>query len=114
MDLRASIIAFSSINSGDNGGNWDIRTDCIGAPTEVTLESFSATRYENGEILLEWRTGFEVDNLGFNIYREDAGRQIRINKSIVAGSALVTGANVRLTAGWSYRWLDKSAGDKHG
>jgi hypothetical protein len=108
----ASIIAFSSTNSGNNGGNWDIRTNCIGAPTEVTLESFTATSSEEGLVLLQWHTGFEVRNLGFNVYREEGGKQVRINPSMLAGSALVTGLNTALTAGRSYSWLDKTPGDK--
>jgi hypothetical protein len=36
--------------------------------TRITLQGFEAHRTEEG-ILLQWRTGYEVDNLGFHIYR---------------------------------------------
>lgn len=76
-------------------------------PTEVNLVSFNATRYEGG-VVLEWQTGHEVRNLGFNIYREQAGNQIRVTPSLVAGSALLVGSTTRLTAGQSYSWFDTS------
>ena len=42
------------------------------AVTEVRLTSFTAARYDSG-VLLQWRTGYEIDNLGFNVYREING-----------------------------------------
>jgi hypothetical protein len=78
----------------------------ITSPTAVTLQSVKATAQDGG-VLLEWRTGFEVSNLGFHIYREDNGRRVRVTASSpVAGSALLAGAQTRLTAGNSYRWWD--------
>jgi hypothetical protein len=80
------------------------------APTRVDFNSFNATPSDGG-VLLHWRTGFEVDNLGFNVYRERNGRRTRINPQIIAGSALMARATLR--AGHSYAWLDKtdSGGD---
>ena len=37
--------------------------------TAVQLSSFAATKSKDG-VLLEWQTGYEVDNLGFHVYRE--------------------------------------------
>src|SRR5437588_4622814 len=34
-------------------------------------------------VLIEWRTSFELDNLGFNIYRDENGARILVNPSIV-------------------------------
>jgi CSLREA domain-containing protein len=78
------------------------------APTAVEFAGMSASRYDGGT-LLEWRTGFEVSNLGFNLYREVNGKRSRLNRSIVAGSALLTGPATALTAGHSYKWVDDSA-----
>lgn len=74
-------------------------------PTAVELASFNATQIDKG-VWLEWQTGYEVDNLGFNIYREVAGKRTRITRQLVAGSALLAGAKTALTAGASYGWLD--------
>jgi hypothetical protein len=76
-------------------------------PTAAKLASFNATAADDG-VLFSWRTGFEASNLGFNIYREEAGRRTRINPEMIAGSALMTGAS--LMAGRSYAWLDRSQG----
>ena len=45
--------------------------DCS-VPTKVKFETMSVTGYDNGAYI-EWRNGNEVDNLGFNIYREEDG-----------------------------------------
>ncbi|HEX8684936.1 MAG TPA: hypothetical protein VF654_00505, partial [Pyrinomonadaceae bacterium] len=79
------------------------------ALTKARLAGLKATRYGAGT-LLEWKTGFEVDNLGFNVYRETAGRRVLLNPSLVAGSALVAGPNVAMTAGNSYSWADPAGG----
>ena len=60
------------------------------APTVVKLTSFKATRYPEGT-LLEWKTGYEVDNLGFHVYREENGQLVRLTPEPVAGSALLAG-----------------------
>jgi Peptidase family C25/Concanavalin A-like lectin/glucanases superfamily len=76
------------------------------SPTAVTLASFTATGFDDGRILLRWQTGFEADNLGFNIYREESGRHTLINPSLIAGSALIAGTRTVLSAGQSYVWAD--------
>ena len=81
------------------------------APTAVEFAGMSASSYD-GATLIQWRTGFEVSNLGFNLYRDLNGNRSRINPSIIAGSALLTGPATALSAGHSYRWVDDSA-DAH-
>lgn len=73
--------------------------------TLVELISFTATNY-SGLVQLEWKTGYEIDNLGFRIYREDSGGLTRITPSMVAGSALLARDHVALTSGRSYVWQD--------
>ncbi|HKP86533.1 MAG TPA: signal peptidase I [Blastocatellia bacterium] len=80
------------------------------SPTAVELISFNALSDETGKVLLQWKTGYEADNLGFNIYREVAGRRVRVNSSPIAGSALLVGQKTALTAGLSYAWVDSHAG----
>jgi hypothetical protein len=75
-------------------------------PTACKLESFTASRSEDG-VVLEWRTGFEVDNIGFNIYKEDqSGKLARLTPHLVAGSGLMVRRGTALTAGFSYSWSD--------
>lgn len=79
------------------------------ALTESRLSEFKATQYDAGTVL-NWKTGFEVDNLGFNLYREVGGRRTLVNSSLIAGSALVAGPKVAMTAGNSYSWTDYVGG----
>jgi Peptidase family C25 len=82
------------------------------APTDIALKGFTveglaaSPSAPQGGVLLRWQTGFEVANLGFNLYRDDAGRRTRINPNLVAGSAFFVGANTVLGAGRSYVWRD--------
>ena len=73
--------------------------------TAVELHTFTATEYADG-ILLQWRTGWEVDNLGFHVYREAVGRRLRLTPALIAGSALMVGGGTELTAGRAYTWGD--------
>lgn len=75
-------------------------------PTLVRLRSFAAEE-EGGAVRLRWETGFEAENLGFYLYREQRGIRTRITPSLVAGSAFLAGQGTALTAGQSYNWLDR-------
>src|SRR5262249_274457 len=55
---RAQIVAFKSLS-----------------PTAVEFANLKAMR-NDGRVLLEWQTGYEINNLGFNIYRETDGKLI--------------------------------------
>ncbi len=56
------------------------------ATTAVELVSFTATGLD-GEVLLEWETGSELDNLGFHLYRSltEEGPYERITASVIPG-----------------------------
>jgi len=83
-----------------------------GAPTDVALNWFTADAYSatpnspNGGALLRWQSGLEVANLGFNIYRDQAGERVRVTPDMIAGSAFFVGARTVLSAGRSYVWRD--------
>src|SRR2546423_7802502 len=51
------------------------------------LSDISVTAGPQG-VLLSWRTTSEVDNLGFNIYRERNGIRELVNLGIIPGSLL--------------------------
>ncbi|HEY5884796.1 MAG TPA: C25 family cysteine peptidase, partial [Pyrinomonadaceae bacterium] len=96
MDLNAT--------GSDDGLSIDDFSLEIAGTTAVKLAGFNAL-YEGNGVVLNWRTGFEVNNLGFNVYREGPAR-IRLNRSIIAGSALITAPGAAMTAGNSYSWFD--------
>jgi CSLREA domain-containing protein len=106
-----------SVNAGANTftalgiqsfSDWTVAEPA--APTAVKLTGFSATRFENGEVQINWQSGYEAHNLGYNVYREQNGKRVALTPSLVAGSALMAGAQTKLTAGLSYSWIDDDGG----
>lgn len=82
------------------------------SPTEARLASFKATSYDDGKVYLQWQTGYEVNNLGFNVYRDQGGKRTLVTSQLIAGSALMVGASTALTAGQSYSvWDNASDGE---
>ena len=65
--------------------------------TAVSLRSLSAQTDGTG-VLITWKTGREVNNLGFHVYRDEAGRRTRLTREPLAGAALKTGGT-QLAAG---------------
>jgi uncharacterized repeat protein (TIGR01451 family) len=94
--------------------NTSTQSETITAPTRITLQSFSAHTGtdKNGanRVVLTWKTGGEAHNLGFNVYREQNGNRVRMNPSVIAGSALLMSGALPKHAGRSYAWIDPSAG----
>jgi hypothetical protein len=84
---------------------------------QVTLARTAEVKVTAGPtvVLIEWHTSFELDNLGFNVIREQAGARTQVNPSIIAGSALIVGQGTPLYAGYTYRWFDAqgSLGDRY-
>ena len=60
-----------------------------------------ATASDRG-VLIEWRTGFEPDNLGFNVFRVANGQRTQLNRGLIAGSAVLIGQSQP----GSYAWFD--------
>ena len=96
----------SPVASPLTNGNYTVT-----GPTAVKLEKFAATGYDGG-VYLQWKTGLEADNLGFNIYRDENGVRTLLNPQVVAGSALLSGTEIALKTGRSYGWWDASAASK--
>lgn len=94
---------------GDAGSMTSWSLNITFGPTLARMSGGSATVDDDGLVELKWQTGYEVDNLGFNIYREEAGQRTRVNKHIIAGSALIAGQGTAMTAGRNYRWRDTTA-----
>ena len=82
------------------------------APTAVRMDALRAGSV-NGEALIEWETGTEADNLGFNVYREENGRRLKINSNLIAGSALTSNDHGALRAERRYQWWDDAGRSWH-
>ncbi len=75
-------------------------------PSAVTMSDFRALS-TGGGVGLAWQSGYEVNNLGYRVWRDNNGTRTPVNKELVAGSALQIGG-AALTAGKEYRVLDRS------
>ena len=71
----------------------------VRCPTAVRLASFVATRSARG-VLIRWRSASEARTLGFNVYREQNGQRVKLNRRLIPG---------RRTGGRVYSWLDRAA-----
>lgn len=95
-------------NTGSNSSKWSTWWAKIAlAPTLAKVRSFNATGYDDGRVLLQWKSSYEVDNLGYNVYSEIGGLRTKLTPQPIAGSALVTRPGIALTAGNSYAWADQ-------
>jgi hypothetical protein len=68
--------------------------------TAITLASFNA-QGENNSVRVDWETGQEINNLGFNLYRSTspAGPFVKINDSLIPGL-------IYSVKGKSYSYID--------
>jgi hypothetical protein len=98
--------AFFSVFEGCNSctGTLTVNVDDIDVEGEVlavTLESFRAVRSHRG-VVLRWRTGTEVDTLGFNVFRQrGGGKRVRVNRRLLPALGAVAGS--------SYSFVDRRA-----
>ncbi|MGD0758118.1 MAG: C25 family cysteine peptidase [Candidatus Sulfotelmatobacter sp.] len=97
----------------NTANNSSTQTETIAAPTSIQLQAFAARpgtdRNGANRVLLTWKTGGEANNLGFNIYRELNGNRVRLNSSLIAGSALWMSGALPKHSGKSYKWIDPYA-----
>ena len=79
---------------------WDIGASEFNGTTAVRLMSFSAVPGD-GSVVLEWRTGSELSNLGFHVYRGPSGDGpwTRLTSALIPG----LGSSA---IGQSYSWAD--------
>jgi hypothetical protein len=87
-----------------NGGFSPFGITVTGAPTVISLAAFTATPGATA-ITLNWTTGSEVDNAGFNVWRSASpdGGFVKVNDQIIPTKAVFPG-------GASYAWNDPNAG----
>jgi cysteine-rich repeat protein len=72
--------------------------------TEAAIVFLQATDTCPGT-LIAWRTGYEVDALGFNVYREQGGQRVRLNAALLPAKGIAGGG------GYSYELADAVSAD---
>jgi Peptidase family C25 len=73
----------------------------------VQLEKFESFSDGNG-VLVRWNTTYEINNLGFNVYRVNESGKTVITPSLIAGSALIVGDKREMNGGNDYSWFDSN------
>ncbi len=68
------------------------------SPLAVTLDGFRAAR-SHGGVTLRWRTGTEADTLGFNVFRQQGARRVRLNPAYCRRSAASEARPTRSSTG---------------
>ncbi len=72
-------------------------------PTAIELASFNAEP-QGRNVLVWWETAAEIDNVGFNLYRSEAGgERVRLNNWLIPSQSPGS------AAGFRYQFLDSSA-----
>ena len=76
------------------------------ASSSVVLRAFTAKRLKKDcaefptlcrRIVLRWQTGAEPNTLGFHVYRERAGKKVRVTKTMISAKQAATGASYSYT-----------------
>jgi hypothetical protein len=101
-EVKIPDLEFYEIDFGSEG--WTPSSN-VGSDTWVKLASFRSSQEDEG-ISLEWETSYEVDSLGFHIYREVDSKFYRITADLIPGSVFKVGASRELPAGQSYVYCD--------
>ena len=86
----------TAVNFDD--ANWDSES------LAATVRSVSATRSRKG-VVVRWRTGTEVDVLGYDVFRQRVGRhRVRVNKRLLPAQLTRGGVS-----GGAYSFVDRRA-----
>jgi hypothetical protein len=74
--------------------------EVTGSTLSAVVASFSAHRAGKG-VLVRWRTGTEANELGFNVFRQQGTRRVRVNRRLLPALGAVAGS--------SYSYRDRHA-----
>jgi uncharacterized repeat protein (TIGR01451 family) len=110
--FRNTAIVKADQNDSVSNNNTAIWDETVVSATAIKLQSFTALvgtdRSGGNRVVLTWKTGGESHNLGFNVYRELNGNRVRMNSSLLAGSALQMTGALPKHSGKTYSWIETS------
>ncbi|HVT08599.1 MAG TPA: LamG-like jellyroll fold domain-containing protein, partial [Polyangia bacterium] len=96
---QSSPSTFISYTTGSAG---EVATN---SHTDVALISLTATETCPGTVVA-WQTSYEIDSLGFNVYREQAGQRVLLNPTFMPAAGPAGGG-----AGHRYQFVDAASTD---
>jgi uncharacterized repeat protein (TIGR01451 family) len=105
--VNTAVVSPTAVTDPDLTNNTATFTSTITFPNSVRLNSFSAAPGAKGTVV-SWNSGGELHNLGFNVYRDVNGEKVKLNSSLIAGSALLMRDTMEQHAAKTYRWIDNS------
>ncbi|HZQ20715.1 MAG TPA: C25 family cysteine peptidase [Terriglobales bacterium] len=105
--VNTAIIDSSTVPDSNPTNNTATASVPIEGPTSVHLHAFTAAQNGNS-VVISWKSGGELHNLGFNVYRESGGQRIQVNPSLISGSALMMRGALEQHGARSYAWIDHS------
>jgi hypothetical protein len=73
----------------------------------LEIKSFESMRSGTGTSL-KWKTDAEVNQLGFNIYRDQDGKRTQINQQLITSSVLNVSTDAAFLSGHTYEYRDNS------
>jgi len=112
---------FGALKGGDTsvtlsetttGGSWSYAAADIAVAssspcliTAAKVNSLVANSTVSGT-LVTWKSGAEVHNLGYDLYRDIGAAKTKLNSSLIAGSALLMREALPQHGAKSYGWID--------
>jgi Peptidase family C25/SdrD B-like domain len=92
-------------NADGTTANVTLDMGIIAAPSAVQMNEF-AVYVQGNKAVVTWATGTEINNLGFNVYREVDGKRTLLTKTPIVGSAFRS-SELR-ASGESYQFTDNN------
>jgi hypothetical protein len=105
--LLVFLLSFATNIANAQSSSFKKKSERQVATPVIKVSSFETAGNAVGG-LLKWKTDSEVNNLGFNIYRDEDGRRVLINQQLVTGSVLTISSKAADLASHSYEWRDHS------
>jgi subtilisin-like proprotein convertase family protein len=96
---RLYVVDDCHVDTGVIQGGWTV--DINPVPTAVYATGFHATA-ARGRVSLSWRAASESEIAGFDVYRVQGHRSVRVNTKLVAARGSVAGARYSLVD-WTVR-----------
>ena len=74
--------------------------------SKITVQNSRAVSDGSNGVLIEWQSGYEINTIGYNIYRLDKSEKVPVNADLLPGSIALVGENNALQAGKVYSFFD--------
>jgi peptidase C25-like protein len=105
--VSAGIIVSLWIPARASRSRFQVAPETTVQPQGNKISAATAATATSG-VVIQWRSALDPDNLGFNIYRLQAGVRLRANREIVPGAIFVANQRTLPSDVHSYSWFDRA------